>query len=263
MNRAECVEAIAIGDFGDRDALVWVIAISEPRKHATVAEAENGVLMARRTRNEDFRFEGAQFLALDGERRKENVSWFMFMTDPTRADRWVAAFKEVCDRLASSPTEDAAARFWVLCYGALVEIAHAHQPYEFVPPSVQPDPNGTDEQRTAWVDQFNREREADVLRICKEMRAEFLSDELMLIEWKRDDESHVYLSGYELKARNGTLNTRRESALLGSVSLEDFGRVTVAWFNERDKVGVAAALARRAAPYVARIIAVLDSFEVF
>jgi hypothetical protein len=220
-------------------------------------------MMARRTRNEEYQLEAAQFLALDDERRKELVSWFMFMTDPTRADRWVGALKDVCDRLAAAPNEDAAARFWVLCYGALVEIARAHEPYEFIPPTVQPDPDGTDEQRSAWVDQVNREREADVLKICQEMRAEFSSNELMLIEWRRDDESHVYLSGYELKARNRRLQTHRESALLGSVSLEDFGRVTVDWFNERDKVGVAASFARRAAPYVDRVIATLNSFEVF
>jgi len=202
-------------------------------------------------------------MSLDDDRRKELVSWFMFMTDPTRADRWAGALKEVCDRLALAPTEDAAARFWVLCYGAVVEIARAHEPYDFIPPTVQPDPDGTNEQRSAWVDTINREREADVLKACQAMRGEFSSDELMLIEWRRDDESHVYLSGYELKARYGRLQTHRESALLGSVSLEDFGRVTVAWFNERDKVGVAASFAQRAAPHVTRIVAALHSFEVF
>lgn len=219
--------------------------------------------MARRTKNDSIKQARAQFGALSEGDQKELAWWLMFMEDPSRAIRWMESFRSVCDTLAAAPTTEAAAIFWIRLFGVLDEISRDSEPWDYDAVKFAPNPHGTDDERSAWVELTNREREADVHRACQELRREFNEDELLLIQWKRDDEAHVFLKGYELQAQNGRLVGSRDTAILGSVEIERVRRIALDHENARADTATAVDFAQRAKPYVERMIAAMKSFEMF
>lgn|GEM_PF-5334644 len=219
--------------------------------------------MAKRTRNQRIKAFRAELDALSPDDRHEVVWWVIYMTDRTRADRWMESLQRLCSTLAAAPTEDAAALFWIRVHGAMVELARNTEPWEYDPVTARPDPDGSNEERSAWVELTNREREADVFRLCHELRAEFTEDELLLIQWKRDAEAHAFLDGYEIKPRRGKVELHRDTALFDGVSIERVRKLALDHENERAELATAVEFARRAAPYVERIITALNSYEMF
>jgi len=173
------------------------------------------------------------------------------------------SLQRICSTLATAPTVDAAELFWIRVYGAMVELARHTEPWEYDPVTAKPDPHGSDEERSAWVELTNRDREADVHRLCHALRAEFTTDELMLLQWKRDDAAHAFLDGYEIKARRGKLEMHRETALFDSVSIERVRQLANGYEEPDAGLATAVEFARRAAPHVDRIITALNSYEMF
>lgn len=198
--------------------------------------------------------------------------WRMGGTDTTRSLRWTQSLKRSIDVLVTVPTTDVATVFWIRLYGVLVEVRKGHEPAEVELSDSSP---GKEEQTSSalseedqyyedWAaeeDEYFGGLAADVLAACQALRSEFTEEELLFIQWKRDDEAHVLLDGYELQEQHGKLVLHRRKSILGRSVLQQRVRDVVQTARmERDDLASAVAFAQRAASHVDAVIAALQEF---
>jgi hypothetical protein len=174
-----------------------------------------------------------------------------------------------------APTAEAATVFWLRLYGVLHEVRRRHEPEpspvieQGAESEVEPDlrDERTRRQDEHYTEQAELQDEyygalaADVLVACESLRDAFTPDELLAIQWKRDDEAHAELDGYELKDQNGVLNEYRDKTLIGRVRHERVHAAVGAMRNGRDDTSVAIELARRAESHIDKLIAALARFQ--
>jgi len=117
--------------------------------------------------------------------------------------------------LRSAPTPEAAALFWLRLYGVVDEVRRMHEPSplhieqaaEACEFDIEPDPH---EEQARLQDEYFSDLAVDVFEACVNLRRVFSDEELLAIQWKRDDEAHVQLHAYDLKTdRHGALDLKQ------------------------------------------------------
>ena len=190
--------------------------------------------------------------------RRTLLFWQIAHADVRRPLRWVESLKRTIDVLTSaSPTEEAAALFWIRLHGVLHQFLELYQPSPNTPPTESPDP--AEQQAIEEADYFT-DLAAGAFAACVQLRDAFTPDELLIIQWMRDYEAHPELSAYDLKERNGQLKTDGKHALTGNIPHADVHTAVRSRRKGRDDVAVAVEVACRAARHVDELIAALVEF---
>lgn len=205
--------------------------------------------------------------ALSVEDRWTLTWWNVFRADPKRPLRWAQSLKLSIEQLTAAPTTDAAALFWIRLYGVLVEVQRDHKPGDRSPsddsPSDEDQPGSSlsdEEQHFAAEDAYFADLAAGVFAACRALWSEFTEDELLVIQWKRDDEAHVRLTGYELTERDGKLIHHRDKTIIGRVQYRRVHEAVQAAREGRDDLALAVEFAKRAADGVDKVIVALQEF---
>jgi hypothetical protein len=195
---------------------------------------------------------------LSAKDRRTLLFWQIAHSDVRRPLRWVESLKRTIDVLTStSPTEEAAALFWIRLHGVLHQFLEVYQPSPNTPLTGSPDPA---EQQAAEEADYFADLAAGALAACVQLRAAFTPDDLSAIQWLRDYEAHPELSAYDLKERKGQLETAGKHALTGNIPHAHVHAAVRALRKDRDDVAVAVELARRAGLHVDELIAALVEF---
>lgn len=186
--------------------------------------------------------------------------WGAERIDLKRGLRWVQSLKRASDILMSSPTPEAATVFWLRLHGVIGEMLSLHKPTEPVMPEI--DPSKIEAEAEPYDDQseYFSELSARVHDACVNLRDAFTEDERLVIQWKRDDESHVELTAYEPREENGKINWMRRTTVIGPVHHDRIHDAVRVARNGRDDTEVAAEFAARAAIRIDKMIAALERY---
>ncbi len=173
------------------------------------------------------------------------------------------SLRHTIDILTVTPTPEAGSLFWMRLYGVVHEMWNMHKPSENPPDTTDADiVDNADplEEQSRAEDEFFESLAQGVFQACEDLRAAFSEDELLMIQWKRDDEAHVELEGYEPRVKKGSIDWIRRGTPIGPVHHDKVHGAVSSIKRGRDDLSVAADLAGRITDHVDRLIAALKQY---